>query len=131
MPTVAIFDHVTPIGSADGRYTVSRLLATIRAIDDLPPFARIPAGAWPNKGLYPREWRQWFRACLDQKINRNDPRAGWRKMSREYQVAQWQDRRAVEDYIHRRIRCSGSRGNLRTPEMKRRYPHIDCQALDD
>lgn len=35
------------------------------------------------------------------------------------------DARVIDDYFEKRIRNSGSRNMLRTPEMKKRYPEID------
>jgi len=40
------------------------------------------------------------------------------------------DQRKVEDYIERRIRHSGCRGWLSTPEMQQRYPHINNQEIE-
>ena len=40
------------------------------------------------------------------------------------------DARTISDYLTKRIRHTGARNLLRTPEMKAKYPHIDNQPRD-
>ena len=73
--------------------------------------------------------RAWFVGRLDEKISSHEGRAG-RKFELCYQTWLERDARNIRDYIGRRIRHTGSWNLLQTPELKRRYPHIDRQAGD-
>lgn len=72
----------------------------------------------------------WFRECLHTKIDRGDTRT-WRKLRPTYQADLRRDAVLITDYIHRHIRYSGCRNLLMTPEMRRRYPHINNQPRED
>lgn len=74
-----------------------------------------------------REWLKWFREKLHEKINREDKR-NWRKLDREYwRDLRW-DARIINEYA-KRIRNPGM-NLLRTPEMRRRYPHVNNQQYE-
>lgn len=70
----------------------------------------------------------WFIACLDRKINADidAARCKWRKWGDGYQENAALDARDIRRYMTTRIRTRGT-GNLRTREMRKRYPHINCQ----
>lgn len=92
------------------------------------PEGRLATGIWGNPTWTTTDFWQWFRACLHAKIDRGDTRP-WRKLSSDYQRDLALDARLINDYTGRRIRRTGSRGLLRTPELRRRYPHIDTQEM--
>lgn len=75
------------------------------------------------------EWLRWFRECLNAKINRGLARTG-RKLDGDYQTELRRDARHINDYFGRRIRNSGCRNLLRTPELRRRYPQINNQEFE-
>lgn len=56
------------------------------------------------------------------------PQTG-RKHTDEYQRMLRHDRKVIEEYLFENIRNSG-RGFLRTPEMRRKYPHINAQGAN-
>ena len=72
--------------------------------------------------------RAWFIRCMHNKINRADTRTG-RCYTPEWQHDMLLDARIINQYS-RRIRHTGC-NVLNTPEMKRRYPHIDNQPYED
>jgi hypothetical protein len=111
-----------------GRYSTRGLVATMRAVKANPQL-RVKTGEWTRPVLSNSEYRAWFLRCLDTKINRALPQTG-RKLKGDYQQNLRMDVRTVNDYYGRRARSSGSSGMLRTPELRRRYPHVNCQERD-
>ena len=112
------------------RAILSQMLAAYREMKASPDTVY----TIPIPGDYPEHWkfaelRRWFMGCLNSKINRDD-RRGWRALQPEYQIDLACDARVVNDYYSRRIRHTGCYGLLRTPELKRRYPHIDRQPSE-
>jgi hypothetical protein len=83
---------------------------------------------WPPERWTWADFRRWFIKCLQLKINRHDGRT-WRKFDREYQRNLRCDADVINDYARRVMR----RGLnvLRTPEMRRRYPHINNNPFTD
>lgn len=112
-------------------YTVGQLLHVWEKFKEQPGARYELPDVWPPVAWEFNQWRAWFLRCLNAKINRNDPRQGWRKMDEGYQIGLQCDRRTVEDYLFERIRHTGCYHLLRTPELKRRYPHIDHQERED
>lgn len=90
------------------------------------PDGRLATGMWAEPTWRAADFWRWQTQCLCEKINRTDERTG-RKLSPEYQADLAHDARIIADYTRRRIRHSGCHGLLRTPELRRRYPHIDHQ----
>lgn len=70
----------------------------------------------------------WFHDCLSAKINREDTRK-WRNLSDEYCYNLRHDVRMIRDYAQG-IRHTGSMGLLNLPEMRHRYPHVNCQPRE-
>lgn len=89
------------------------------------PIGTIPTGLWTEPTWHEHNFRFWFFGCLTAKINREDRRSG-RKLTQEYQLALLLDCRMIRDYAHR-VRHSGCRNLLRTPEMQSRYPGVNNQ----
>ena len=110
------------------RTTARRLLDTMAAAKANPK-ATIKTGIWSDPYWTGAQARIWFWARLDDKINRNQPPRG-RKHDAEYQQHLAIDARAINDYYGCRLRHRGCRGLLRTPEMRRRYPHINNQERE-
>jgi hypothetical protein len=77
----------------------------------------------------------WFRRCLHRKISHQgssaagDPRARYRKYQDDYQLDLRVDAATVNGYA-RGIRNTGCRNTLRTPELRRLYPHVSTQRAD-
>ncbi len=90
------------------------------------PDGQIATGMWTEPTWSAADFARWFMHCLHEKINRGDTRA-WRKLRPEYQADLTHDARMIADYTRRRVRHTGCQGLLRTPELRRRYPHIDRQ----
>ena len=111
----------------NGYHTTARNILTAKRWLRDNPGGTIKTGIWTDETWTAKQFRAWFLNCLNAKINRNDPRANWRKMTPEYQIDLWRDVREVNVYYGQRVRHSGSRGLLRTPELKRHYPQVDCQ----
>lgn len=109
-------------------YSARTLVAAMYAAKADPRLC-FPTGCWPNDRLTATEFRQWFTACLEHKINRALPQLG-RKHDSDYQLDLQCDRRTIDDYTQRRVRNTGCTGMLRTPELRRRYPHINNQPAD-
>ena len=93
------------------------------------PAATLKTGLWDQPYWTSAEFNRYFAECLNRRINRDDPRAAWRKMQPEYQTALALDARRVNEY-QQRIRHTGCRGLLRLPEMQQRYPHINNQTRE-
>jgi len=74
------------------------------------------------------DFLNWFRACLDRKINRNDNRK-WRKLSDAWTMDAKLDAQVINNAA-KRIRRSG-RNILRLPEFKAKYPQIDNYNSQD
>ena len=108
--------------------TVKRLLETDRYFKENPN-GRISTGVWDDPEWDAAQFWQWFRECLNDKINREDTRQ-WRNLTPQCQLDLRLDVRAIRQYVQNVARSSGSRGMLRTPELKRRYPNIDNQAME-
>lgn len=70
------------------------------------------------------EYLRWFRGCLNEKINRNEMRKG-RKFSRDYEIGLILDARVIRE------KAFSGRNLLRTPELKRRFPHLDNRMIAD
>jgi hypothetical protein len=126
-----------------GEYTTSvrNILAAVRFFR-MQPDGRVTTGIWDEPNWSRETFREWFRKRLHEKINvrgyqsRNRARrvrAFWgdrrfgRRMTDDYTSAIAHDARVINDYVGKRIRSTGSSGLLRTPEMQKRYPHINCQ----
>jgi hypothetical protein len=107
------------------RTTLPKLLAAYRFFEQCPD-GQIRTGMWEQPTWTADEFRGWFRGCLHAKINRNDRRP-WRKLDDAYQLSLAIDARTVNDYYARRMRHTGCRNILRTPELRRRYPHVNSQ----
>lgn len=116
-----IFTHTAGAYSID----LPHLLAAARFCKAHPE-GRLATGMWIDPTWTATDFWRWFRTCLHTKINRDDTRA-WRKLRADYQADLAHDVRLINDYTGRRIRHSGSRGLLRTAELRRRYPHINTQ----
>lgn len=112
--------------NAAGYSTDRRHLLTAAHWCKTHPHGRITTGMWEDPDWTTAEFWRWFMRCLHAKINRQDQRT-WRKLSDEYQLAQALDALVIRGYYGHRIRHTGCRGLLRTPELRRRYPHIDRQ----
>ena len=87
------------------------------------PDGIIKTGTWPDGEWNLDAFYTWYWECLDAKINRNLPTG--RKYSSEYQQYLRNDRRTIEDNLFRRINMRGT-GMLRTKELQKRYPDINC-----
>lgn len=112
-------------------YTVGELLYAWEQFKANPNTRFELPDVWPPVAWRFDQWQVWFLRCLNAKINRNDPRANWRKMDESYQDGLQCDRVTIENYLFRRIRNTGCHNILRTPELKRKYPHIDHQEKED
>lgn len=112
-------------------YTVKELLYAWKMFKANPDTGFEMRHDWPAPVWTLADWRTWFLSCLDRKINRDDPRASWRKMQPDYQRSLQCDRRTIQDYMTRNLRHTGCWGLLRTPELARRYPHINHQEGED
>ena len=73
--------------------------------------------------------KEWLLRCINNKINQGDKR-NYRKFAESWQDGIEGDSQRINEYFAKRIRHPGSRGLLRTPEMKAKYPYIDCQEKD-
>ena len=106
-------------------HTVYSLLHSYRTFRTSPNTEyKVPWDDWDTWNF--ERFRAWFLECLHRKIDRDDTRSG-RKHTDQYQRdLQW-DRDRIHDYLFRRLRSTGSTGLLRTPELRKRYPHINCQ----
>jgi hypothetical protein len=110
-----------------GYRSTAHLITVYRKMRELSPEVRVTFDRWEDLTFTCAEYRQWFRDCLNDKINRGDVRATWRKMDRDYTRNLIRDRRIIEDYLYRRYRSTGCHGLLNTKELQRRYPQINCQ----
>ncbi len=113
----------------DFSHSVGTLLYSYRKFKANPDTGFQVPWAWPHDTWDWPRFRKWFRECLHRKINRDDTRTG-RKHTDQYQRDLAWDRDRVHDYLFRRIRNSGCSGLLRTPELRKRYPHINCQPAE-
>ena len=93
------------------------------------PGGRIATGMWTQPSWGGRQFWEWFDGCLAVKINRRDTRQG-RRLSTDYQLAQRLDARMVNEYHGQRRRQCGT-GLLRTPELRRRFPEVNCQRWEE
>ena len=82
----------------------------------------IKTGMWDTPYFTPEQFENWFRDCLNAKINRTDTRK-FRKFGTEYQWDLMKDSRIINDSASRIVRSGCN--ILNTPEMKKRYPHIN------
>lgn len=114
----------------------------------------LPNGKSVSLGCYVKSWQKLLtlhpestvtgwdhfstRACeilqaisygVHDRINRHLPWRNGRRWQDEAYHAMRTDAIHVNEY--QRIRHSGCRGLLRTPELQRRYPHINCQEWKD
>jgi len=107
---------------------------SIRAlVDAARHFKANPDMAFEITGLWPPErwtlvtFRRWFLRCLHNKINRHDSHP-WRKLDYGYQSDLCHDASIINDYargmMHRGLNL------LRTPELRRRYPHVNNNIID-
>lgn len=108
--------------------TTRRLIDTARAVKANPRI-KIKTGMWEHSDWTAADFRRWFYAKLDEKINRNLPQTG-RKQTEDYQIDQKFDSYAIKNYYGKHIRHSGSRNLLRTPELRRLYPQVNCQSAE-
>ncbi|MCA9422205.1 MAG: DUF2958 domain-containing protein [Nitrospira sp.] len=74
--------------------------------------------------------QQILRKLIDVAVNRKAgiPDATQEQRQRLADFAH--DARVINDYLTKRVRSSGSRNLLRTPEMKKKYPYIDNQPRE-
>ena len=119
--------NATALFSPEGR-TSAALLLRVHAFFRQHPSGRIKTGVWTDPEWGRAEFLVWFRECLDQKINRDDRRP-WRCLTREWQADMAHDARLINAAV-RGIRQSGC-NLLLTPEMQRRYPHVNTHRHDD
>ena len=75
------------------------------------------------------QFKAWFLKCLNDKINRNDPRTTWRKLQWEYQAALRHDAVIIADYGKRIIHPG--RNVLSTKELQVRFPHVNTNMLGE
>jgi len=104
-----------------------RALLDAHAFFTNEPLGTIPTGDWADHEWGADKFFRWFDGCLHDKINRDDPRNRWRKCQPDYQLGLHVDAMKIRDYTQRRIRNSGCRGLLRTPDLQRRFPHVNQQ----
>lgn len=128
----------------DGAYTdadKSAISATLQLFKAFKNFieseyesARIPAGM-PNingtSRMNKEEAKKLLGYLLDVAINRKagipDMTSDQVKRLSDYR---W-DARVIYDYMTNRVRSTGSRNLLRTPEMKKKFPEIDNQPREE
>jgi hypothetical protein len=91
------------------------------------PEGRLRTGVWSDPAWTRDAFLAWFRECLNRKINRGNTRP-WRCLTPQWQADMAHDARLINDAA-RHIRWSG-RNLLRTPEMRRRYPHLNTCLPD-
>ncbi|SEN73817.1 DUF2958 domain-containing protein [Nitrosomonas marina] len=74
--------------------------------------------------------QQILRKLIDVAVNRKAgiPDATQKQRQRLADFAH--DARVINDYLTKRVRSSGSRNLLRTPEMMKKYPYIDNQPAE-
>lgn len=108
-------------------YTASSLIKTYRYLKAHPDEVYL-FGEWPGEAMNWAQWREWFRGCLNAKINRDDKPRG-KDDTPEYRQDLDHDVRFIREYVTTRIRHIGS-GLLRTPEARARYPNINCQPFE-
>lgn len=130
--------------SADGAYlgiekqAISATKALLQYFRDFiasdAKFAKVPESAygWTATGdvMDKEEAKRRLRSLIDIAINR---KAGIPDLTPEQdkRLADYaHDARTISDYLTKRIRHTGARNLLRTPEMKSKYPHIDNQPRD-
>jgi len=106
--------------------TAKRLLSVYRAVKTNPDIS-IKTNIWNDPKWTAEQFMVWFRACLHQKINRHDPRNGWKKCSDDYQKHLIRDSRLIKEYYGSRIRHTGSMNILHLQEFKIKYPFINTQ----
>lgn len=134
----------TTLDSADGAYlgvekqAISATKALLQYFRDFiasdAKFAKVPESAygWTAAGeiMDKDEAKRRLRSLIDIAINR---KAGIPDLTPEQdkRLADYaHDARTISDYLTKRIRHTGARNLLRTPEMKAKYPHIDNQPRD-
>jgi len=111
-------------------YTTARKLMNAYKMFKANPDTRYQlAGIWPPEDWDFADFRAWFMECLNEKINRNEPKRG-RSDTAEYRSDLAHDVRIIREYKTARIRHTGCRNILRTPEAKRLYPYINTQTED-
>lgn len=132
------------LDSADGAYlgvekqAISATKALLQYFRDFiasdAKFAKVPESAygWTAVGdvMDKEEAKRRLRSLIDIAINR---KAGIPDLTPEQdkRLADYaHDARTISDYLTKRIRHTGARNLLRTPEMKAKYPHIDNQPRD-
>lgn len=132
------------LDSADGAYlgvekhAISATKALLQYFRDFiasdAKFAKVPESAygWTAAGdvMDKEEAKRRLRSLIDIAINR---KAGIPDLTPEQdkRLADYaHDARTISDYLTKRIRHTGARNLLRTPEMKAKYPHIDNQPRD-
>ncbi len=113
----------------DGRTTARHILIAAKFFRDNPD-AFIHSGLWYEPTWTRADFARWFTACLHAKIDRQDPRNGWRKMGWQYQSDLANDARQVNDYLGKHVRHTGCSGILRTKEMRQKYPQVNIQRED-
>lgn len=101
--------------------TIPRLISA-REFFRLNPDGRLSTGLWDDPVWTRATFQRWLLKCIHKKINREMPDVG-RKRTQEYQGHLRRDAGIIRDAMHR-VRRTGT-NILSTPEMKRRYPHID------
>lgn len=143
--TGVTFDVETALDSAAGVYveTDKRAIAATKALlkyfrDFLASdakFAKVPTSVygWMAEGdvMDKEDAKRRLGKLIDVAINR---KAGIPDLTpkEEERLADYaHDARTISDYLTRRIRHTGSRNLLRTPELKAKYPYIDNQPAMD
>jgi hypothetical protein len=107
--------------TTDGRTSAAMIIRAFRFFKKHPE-AQLQTGVWSDPVWTRDAFLHWFHDCLLQKINRGDTRP-WRCLTPQWQADMAHDARLINDAA-RHIRWSG-RNLLRTPEMRRRYPHVN------
>ena len=110
-----------------GQYDTSarNLLIAMRYFREHPDGC-IPTGMWTHSRWTHAEFRKWFLERLSAKINRNDPRSGWRKFQPQYQSLLTVDAHYLKQYWERRVRFY----SLMSPELIERFSHLIARHDD-
>ncbi|WP_292992642.1 hypothetical protein [Nitrosomonas sp.] len=143
--TMQANDMVNNDSSLDGVYTDAdkeAIAATNQLIKYFRDFiasdfekAKVPTSiyGWTATGqvMNKDEAKRMLRSLIDVAINR---KAGIEDITPKQQqrIIDFQsDARVISDYLTKRIRHTGARNLLRTPEMKAKFPEIDNQPRDE
>jgi len=106
--------------------SVGALVTAVRLAKRDPQARFSGPGIWPD--LRSADILRLWRQGVDRRASRGLATYSGHEQ-RKYEDLEW-DARRINEFASR-IRHSGCRNLLRTPRMKRRYPHIDNQAWPD